>query len=81
MISSARTQYSSGDREPKGRGGLEIDDHLEVVQLLDRQISGAVTLEHALHILGRGSTGLVSVLAIAGKGSSGGAGRITEHRR
>jgi len=44
-------QHSLGDREPEGLGGLEIDDEVERVELLDWQVSGVGAEKNALDLL------------------------------
>src|SRR5262252_4206778 len=67
--------------EVKGFGGLEIDDEVELVDLLDREVPGVGTEKDAVDMLGREPAQSEAVLTIARQRSLGDVALVREHRR
>src|SRR6266511_3953053 len=74
-------QHRLGDGKVKELGGLEVDDEVEPVELLNRQISRVGAQENALDLLGRESADGVGAHAVARQGSLGYASGVLEHGR
>src|SRR6266581_7216058 len=77
---SAR-QHRWRDSKADGLGGLEVDNEVEPIELLDWQGSGIGAQEDALDMLGREAADRVVACAIAGKSPLGGALVVREHCR
>src|SRR5260370_30824155 len=73
-------KYRLRDGDTERLGGLEVDDEVEPVDLLDRQGSGIGAQEDALDVLGREAADRVVAHAVTGKRPLGDALLVIEHR-